>query len=121
MKFYDGTKPLYLETDASGAGLGAGLLQTRNGTNCLRDMALDNNILRAITFISRSLSSTDKRYSNIEREVLGILHGLEKFHHYCFTREASIITDHKLLVEIFKEDVVTSSQYSSEYHNIDSK
>ena len=29
MKFYDETKPLYVETDASGVGLGAPLLQTR--------------------------------------------------------------------------------------------
>ena len=28
MKFYNDTKPLYLETDASGVGLGAALLQT---------------------------------------------------------------------------------------------
>ena len=27
MKFYDDTKPLYLETDTSGIGLGAALLQ----------------------------------------------------------------------------------------------
>ena len=26
MKFYNGTRPLYLETDTSGVGLGAGLL-----------------------------------------------------------------------------------------------
>ena len=29
MKFYDKPKPLYLETDASGIGLGSSLLQTR--------------------------------------------------------------------------------------------
>ena len=29
MKFKDNTKSLYLETDGSGVGLGAGLLQTR--------------------------------------------------------------------------------------------
>ena len=51
-----------------------------------------------------------KKYSNIEREVLGILHGLQKFHNYCFTREVSIITDFKLLVAIFKKEVALLSQ-----------
>ena len=31
MKFYDDTKPLYLETDASGVGLGVALLQLHKG------------------------------------------------------------------------------------------
>ena len=51
------------------------------------------------------------RYSNIECEVLGILHGLEKFHHYCFGREVLVITDHKPLVSMFKKDVATVSQH----------
>ena len=33
MKFYDVTGPVYLETDASGVGLGAGLLHIRDGMN----------------------------------------------------------------------------------------
>ena len=41
--------------------------------------------------------SVEWRYSNIKCEVLGILHGLEKFHHYCFGREVLIITDHKTI------------------------
>ena len=36
---------------------------------------------------------------------------MEKFHHYCFGREVHIITDHKLLVSIFKKDVATLSQH----------
>ena len=32
MKFNNETEPLYLETDMSGIGLGAALLQTRDGT-----------------------------------------------------------------------------------------
>ena len=37
MKFYDETKPLHIETDASGVGLGVALLQTRSSTNSHRD------------------------------------------------------------------------------------
>ena len=51
------------------------------------------------------------RYSNIEHEALDILHGLEKFHHYYFGREVLVITDHKLLVSMFKKDVATLSQF----------
>ena len=110
MKFYDETKPLYLEMDVSRIGLGATLLLTRDGTTCPKDTAPDNTILRPITFASKSPTSAKQIYSKIEREALGILHGLEKFHHYCFAREVSIITSHKCLVAILKKDVATMSQ-----------
>ena len=55
MTFYDETQPQYLDTDMSGIGPGAALLQTRHGTKYPRHIAHDNSILR---------------YSNIEREVL---------------------------------------------------
>ena len=73
MKFYDDTTPLYLETHAP-------------GTNCPKDTAPDNTILCPIVFVSKSLSGAERRYSNIEHEALGILHGLEKFYHHCFGR-----------------------------------
>ena len=101
MKF-DETKALYLETDASETGLHAALLQTRDGMKWPKDTVPDNTILRSIAFASKSLSCAGLRYSNIEREALGILHGFKKFHHYCFAREVSIITDKKPLVAMFK-------------------
>ena len=107
MKFYDDTKPLYLETDVSGVGLAAALLQLCNNIACQKGMAPDNTNLHPIMFASKSLTGAERRYSNIKQEALGILHGLEKFHHYCFGREVLIITDHKLLVSIFKKDVTT--------------
>ena len=78
MKLYDKSKPLYLEMEASGVGLGTNLIQIRNCTRCLRDTAPDNNILRPITFASKSLSNTGKRCSNIEREAQGIVHVIKK-------------------------------------------
>ena len=101
MKFYDESKPLCLETDASRMGLGVALLQMRDGVTCQKDIAPDNTILQPIAFISKSLTHAEHRYSNIEREALGILHRLERFHHYCFTRDVNVITDHKPQVAIF--------------------
>ena len=103
MKFYDDTKPLYLETDASGVSLGVALLQLCNNTACQKGMAPDNTNLHPTAFASKSLTDTEWRYNNIEQEALGILHGLEKFHHYYFGREVLVITDYKPLVSIFKK------------------
>ena len=110
MKFYDDPKPLYLETDASRVGLGAAVLQTWEGKICLKDTVPDNTILYSIAFASKSLTGIRHRYSNIEREALGILHGFEKFHHYCLARKVHVITNHKPLVSIFKKDVAMLSQ-----------
>ena len=60
MKFYNETKPLYLETDASGIGLITTLLQTIDGMTCPRDTAPQNTILEPITS-----ASVEWRYSNI--------------------------------------------------------
>ena len=109
MEFYEDTKPLYLETDASGIGLRAALLQLQDNTYCQKGMAPDNTILCPTAFASKSLTGAEWRYSNIKYEMLGILHGLEKFHHYCFGREVLIFTGHKPLISMFKKDVATLS------------
>ena len=56
------------------------------------------------------MTGAEQRYSNIKCEALGI-QGLEKFHHYCFSREVLVITDHKLPIAMFKKDVATMSQH----------
>ena len=124
-EIYDKTQLLYIDTDASGIWLGAALLQTWDGTKCPRGIAPDNSILRLIAFASKSLTSTESWCSNSEREALGILHGVEKFCHYCFAREVSIITDHKPLVAIFKNMLQHCckeyNEFSSGYINSESK
>ena len=45
MKFYDVARPLYLEIDTLGIGLGARLLQARDGMNCGHDKIPDNALL----------------------------------------------------------------------------
>ena len=104
------TKLLYRETDTSGISLRAALLQLRDNIACQTHIVPDNAMLHPIAFVSKSLTGADLRYSNIKCKALAILHGLKKFHHYCFAREVLVITDHKLLVSMFKKDVATLSQ-----------
>ena len=57
IKFYDASRSLYLETDASGVSLGARLLQVRDGMNCEHDKLPDNANLCPFAFASKCLSS----------------------------------------------------------------
>ena len=78
MRFYDETKPLYMETDVW-VWLRTILLKTRDNMSCHRDQAPDNSIFRHITFSSKRLTEAEKRCSNIEREALGIMCSVDKF------------------------------------------
>ncbi|CAC5421276.1 unnamed protein product [Mytilus coruscus] len=62
LSFYDVSKPVTVSCDASQCGLGAMLIQ-------------DN---KPVAYASRSLTDAESRYANIERELLGVLFGLEK-------------------------------------------
>ena len=84
LRYYDSAKPLKIQVDASQRGLGAALLQEG----------------APIAFASKSLTETESRYSNIEREMLGIVFGLERFHQYVYGRHVCVETDHKPLEAI---------------------
>ena len=105
MKFYHASRPLYLKTDASNVGLGASLLQVNEGMNCGHDQVPDNATLPPVAFASKSLSSSESQFSNIEWEAHGILHGLEKFHHCCIAKGVYVKTDYKPLVAMVSKDV----------------
>ena len=60
MDFYDTSRTLYLETDASSVGLGARLLQVRKGMNCRHDKVPDNGNRCPTAFASKSLSSAEQ-------------------------------------------------------------
>ena len=92
LTYYDAKKPLTLEVDASQKGLGAAL--TQDG--------------QVIAFASKSLTQTQSNYSNIEREALGLVHGIQRFHTYLFGRQFSVITDHKPLVNIWTRPLNTA-------------
>ena len=86
--YFDVKKATSLIVDASPTGLGSILLQDD----------------RAIAFASRSLSDVESRYSQTERDALGVVWACEHFNQYLqgdplFT----IITDHEPLLCIWKK------------------
>ena len=65
IKFLNEKEPLYSETDASGVGLGAGLLLIWDSLQFPQDKAADNAALHPIAFESKSPNSAETSYSNI--------------------------------------------------------
>ena len=89
LAYYDRNKPVVLHVDASIKGLDAALFQ-------------DNKL---IAFASKALTPTETRYANIERELLAVVYGCEKFHSYLYGRSFVIKTDHRPLEQIHKKNL----------------
>ncbi|UYV67691.1 hypothetical protein LAZ67_5001628, partial [Cordylochernes scorpioides] len=87
LAYYNLNSPTELITDASPIGLGAVLIQTQQ-----------NGIKRPIAYASRSLTDTEKRYSQIEKETLGCVWAIEHFNTYIWGRKFVLKTDHKPLI-----------------------
>ena len=87
MTYFDKDKNHIIQTDASKTGLGAALLQEG----------------QPIVYVSRVLTDTEHRYSNIERELLGVVFGLKRLHHYTFGKSIMVETDHQPLTSIWKK------------------
>lgn len=88
MSYFDPEKEIEVVTDASPVGLSAILIQEN----------------KVVAYASRALSPTESRYSQTEREALGVVWACEHYNMYlrgapCFT----VVTDHKPLENIWKK------------------
>ena len=54
-----------------------------------------------IAFTSRTLSVSEKNYSQIEKDALSLIVGIRKFHKYIYGRHFTLVTDHHPLTALF--------------------
>ena len=84
---FDPHKPLFLTCDGSVTGIGALLTHDKNQTE-------------SIQRTYGKLLPAERHYSNIEREGLAIIYGINKFRNYLSGREFTIVSDHAPLKHI---------------------
>ena len=74
LRYYDQRKPVTVQVDASQRVLGACLLQEGE----------------PIAYASKSLTDTETRYANIERELLAIVFACQQFNTYVLGRPFTV-------------------------------
>ena len=54
------------------------------------------------------MTETESRYAQIEKEMLAIVFGVERFEQYVYGRPVHVETDHKPLESIFKKSLISA-------------
>ncbi|XP_060543487.1 zinc finger protein DPF3 isoform X1 [Pantherophis guttatus] len=98
---YHGTLTLFLTCDALPYGVEAVLShQLPNGSEA------------PIAFFSKTMSTTERNYSQLDKEALAIVAGIKHFHEYLYGRAFTIVTDHKPLLGLLAGDKQTPTYMS---------
>lgn len=86
---FDENKEILIQTDASSYALGSCLIQDG----------------RVVAYASRSMTDTEQKYAQVEKELLSILFACQKFHYYIYGKRTTVQTDHKPLITIVNKEI----------------
>lgn len=90
LRYFDMQKDVVIQCDSSSVGLGAVLLQDGH----------------PVVYASKTLSATERKYAQIEKETLAILFACRKFEMYIIGKPVTVQTDHQPLIRIFQKPLV---------------
>ncbi|XP_055714804.1 uncharacterized protein LOC129808923 [Phlebotomus papatasi] len=90
---YDPNQSLVLAVDASPVGVGA----------CLGHRYEDGSE-KPLFYASQTLTETQRRYTQIDKEAYAIIFGIKKFYSYLYGRHFILITDNKPLSQIMNPE-----------------
>ena len=93
LKHYNPKLPLVVQADASKNALGAAMLQEGH----------------PLAYASRSLTSSEQNYCQMEKELLSVQFAMEKFHQYTYGRHVIVQNDHKPLVATHRKPIAAAS------------
>lgn len=89
LTIYDPKKTITVQTDALKDGLGCVLVQNYH----------------PVAFASRTLSKSEQKWAQIEKELLAIVFACQRFHFYLYGRDFVVESDHKPLESLVKRDI----------------
>ena len=90
---YDPKLPPKLVTDASSVGVGAALMHV-----------LPGGVERPVMYASRTLTATERKYAQVEREAAAVSYGVSRFHRFLYGRQFTLVVDNRALSRILSPD-----------------
>ena len=94
LKFYNSELLIKVSCDATMKGLGAVLKQKQH------------DIWHLVSYTSRSETSAEENYCQLEKEILSIVFACEKFHEFTYGKQFNVYNDHLHLKSIFNKTIL---------------